>query len=224
MKNFILLTEKVWHNDLFLMLCGRKGENWIRINQKKDFSFDKLVEFKPDKIFIPHWSYLVPAEIFSTFECVVFHMTDLPFGRGGSPLQNLIVRGFKETKISALRVGEGLDTGPIYLKNQLSLEGSAHDIFKRGSLIIFHMIEKIIANNPIPEPQKGDVVVFNRRTPEQSDISNLGEMEKLFDQIRMLDAPGYPKAFLGLNALKLEFFNARLVQDEIIANVRIIKK
>ncbi len=26
------------------------------------------------------------------FECVCFHMTDVPYGRGGSPLQNLIIR------------------------------------------------------------------------------------------------------------------------------------
>ena len=25
-------------------------------------------------------------------------MTDLPFGRGGSPLQNLIINGYKKTK------------------------------------------------------------------------------------------------------------------------------
>ena len=29
-------------------------------------------------------------------------MTDLPYGRGGSPLQNLIIRGFESTKISAI--------------------------------------------------------------------------------------------------------------------------
>ena len=45
-------------------------------------------------------------------------MTDLPFGRGGSPLQNLIVRGFEETMTSAIKVTKGIDTGDIYLKEK----------------------------------------------------------------------------------------------------------
>ena len=51
----------------------------------------------------------IPTEIFTSFECIVFHMTDLPYGRGGSPLQNLIVRGHKKTKVSALKVVKEVD-------------------------------------------------------------------------------------------------------------------
>ena len=57
-------------------------------------------------------------------------MTDLPFGRGGSPLQNLITRGISKTKISALRCNEEIDAGPIYLKRPLSLHGSAEEIYQ----------------------------------------------------------------------------------------------
>jgi len=38
-------------------------------------------------------------------------MTDLSYGRGGSPLQNLIVRGYKDTMISALWIEKELDSG-----------------------------------------------------------------------------------------------------------------
>jgi methionyl-tRNA formyltransferase len=43
-------------------------------------------------------------------------MTDLPFGRGGSPLQNLISRKIYNTKLSAIRVVKELDAGPVFLK------------------------------------------------------------------------------------------------------------
>ena len=48
-------------------------------------------------------------------------MTDLPYGRGGSPLQNLIVRGHKETKISAIKVVKELDAGPVLSSLELML-------------------------------------------------------------------------------------------------------
>ena len=97
------------------------------------------------------------------YECVAFHMTDLPFGRGGSPLQNLILRGFKETVITAFRVTDEWDAGPIYLKRPLSLEGTAQEIFDRASRIIYNdMIPFILMNDIVPAPQTGEVVVFHR--------------------------------------------------------------
>ena len=224
MKNYVILSNKVWNREVFDNLSSREGEKWYYIDRREDFNLKHLSLLSPDKIFIPHWSYLISPEIFNTFECVVFHMTDLPFGRGGSPLQNLIMRGFNETKISALRVEEGLDTGPIYLKKVISLDGTAYDIFRRAARIIMEMIVEILNQNPIPKPQEGEVVEFKRRTPEQSDIKEFEDIEKLFNQIRMLDAPGYPQAFLNLNSLKMEFFNAKMEADEIVANVRVTKK
>ncbi len=82
-------------------------------------------------------------------------MTDLPFGRGGSPLQNLIERGIENTKISAIKVDDGIDTGDIYFKESLNLNGTADEIFIRASQIIFNkMIPKIINEKILPKKQK----------------------------------------------------------------------
>ena len=77
-------------------------------------------------------------------------MTDLPYGRGGSPSQNLIKRKHRATKITAILCDNGLDTGDIYLKEDLSLEGSAEEIFLRADKIIEHMIEEIVRTEPVP--------------------------------------------------------------------------
>ncbi|WP_282773561.1 formyltransferase family protein [Phaeodactylibacter xiamenensis] len=224
-KKYILLSAKSWHHEVFDNLIDRKGEDWYRISKKEDFSISKLKEISPDRIFIPHWSYIIPAEIFQTFECIVFHMTDLPYGRGGSPLQNLIVRGHKETKISAIRVNEGIDTGKLYLKAPLSLLGTAQEIFLRSAEIIESMIKTIIENDPQPEEQRGEPVNFKRRKPEDGDISDLNDLDKVYDYIRMLDCEGYPPAFLETDKFRLHFSRATLKADKsIIADVRITKK
>ena len=108
---YVILSQKTWNNQLVEKLQTKFPEDsFMQIAAKEDFTAEKLQDIKPDKILIPHWSYIIPESIFANYECIVFHMTDLPFGRGGSPLQNLIVRGIKQTKISALRVEKGLDT------------------------------------------------------------------------------------------------------------------
>lgn len=227
MDCFIILSEKKRHEELFFNLKNKFfEEKWIHICKKEDFNYENLLSINPSKIFIPHWSYIIPKEIYDHFDCVVFHMTDLPYGRGGSPLQNLIVRDHKSTKISALKVQKGIDTGDIYLKNDLSLLGTAQEIFNRSLEIVNFMIEKIIEGNIIPSPQVGEVVEFKRRKPEESNLEVLESLENVFDYIRMLDADGYPNAFIETEFLKFEFFNAELDinRNSILANVRIFKK
>lgn len=225
MQTYIILSEKKWHTKLYESLQKQFADDrWILIDRKEDFTLSRLKELNPSSIFIPHWSYIIPEEIFSSYECIVFHMTDLPFGRGGSPLQNLIVRGFQSTQISAIKVDKGIDTGDIYLKSPLQLTGSAMEIFEQMIPVIESMIKKIILEEIIPVPQTGEATIFQRRTPEQSNISQLENISEIYDYIRMLDADGYPKAFTELNGFRFEFENAQMKGEEIIAHVRIFKK
>lgn len=198
-----------------------KGTHNIEIiKDRQELTYARLAGFRPDYIFFPHWSYIIPAEIYDHFNCVVFHMTDLPFGRGGSPLQNLIVRGIKDTKISAIKVTEGIDEGPVYRKEPLTLQGSAEEIFKRASKIIFHvMIPGILEDNPAPVPQEGEIVTFRRRKPEESELGLEFEPSEIYDYIRMLDAEGYPKAFIDYGNYRLEFTGAVMDGDEVKAKV-----
>jgi len=61
----------------------------------------------PRYIFFAHWRWIVPKATVENYECICFHMTDLPYGRGGSPLQNLIVRGYQDTVLTAFKWMKG---------------------------------------------------------------------------------------------------------------------
>tara|TARA_S200000501_G_C20796440_1_gene731976 strand:- start:371 stop:1048 length:678 start_codon:yes stop_codon:yes gene_type:complete len=225
MKKIILLSEKSWHLKIFNELrLENNNYNWVHIDNIHHFKLEKIKKISPEYIMIPHWSYIIPQEIYNNFTCIVFHMTDLPFGRGGSPLQNLIVRGYKKTKISALKVTQGIDSGPIYIKKPLSLEGTASEIMLRASEIIKKMISTIILKKIKPEEQTGNIVKFKRRRPQDSDISQLKTLNKIHDYIRMLDCDGYPSAFFENEYFKFEFSKSRLIEDKIEAHVRILKK
>ena len=226
MENILIVSEKSWNNELVSYLQSTMPQYaFYLISQKEDFTVERIGSISPVKIFIPHWSYIIPSAIFERYECIVFHMTDLPYGRGGSPLQNLIVRGLTATKLSALRVEVGLDTGPVYLKMDLSLSGTAEEIFVRVNKLVGKMIVEIIQNNLQPVPQEGDPVVFKRRKPEQSDMSGLEKLEEIFDYIRMLDADGYPHAYIEKGEFRYEFTRASIKADgSIVADVKITKK
>jgi methionyl-tRNA formyltransferase len=196
----------------------------LRIRTPSELEFTAIAEFAPRYIFFPHWSWIIPETIYKEFECVIFHMTDLPFGRGGSPLQNLILRGMSETQLTALRCVGELDAGPIYLKRPLSLLGTAEEILLRSGKLVIEMIDAIVNTRMTPFPQEGEPTVFRRRNPQQSNVEGLADLETLFDYIRMLDADGYPPAYLETQHFKLEFSRASLKSEAIIADVKISRK
>lgn len=190
------------------------------ISAKENLTCETLDKINPEYILFPHWSYLIPQNIYEKYCCVVFHMTDLPFGRGGSPLQNLIVRGIQETVISAIQVGRELDAGAIYIKRQLQLYGSAQEIFERACQIVFRdMIPYLLRNHPEPVEQVGEIVNFKRRHPRDSILPQDASTEKLYDHIRMLDAEGYPPAFIKYGEFRLCFKNARFNGEDLTAEV-----
>jgi methionyl-tRNA formyltransferase len=194
------------------------------ISKKEELTVARLRRLNPRYIFFPHWSWIIPSEIYKNFECVIFHETDVPFGRGGSPIQNLIVQGIYRTKISTLRATKNFDAGPVYLKRPFNIkEGSAQEIFERAAPLYFEMIYEIVIKGLKASPQKGRAKVFKRRTPAESEIPGGLPSRQLYDFIRMLDADGYPNAFLTKGKYRVEFSDASVEKSTVSAKCRIIK-
>ncbi len=222
----IIATIKSWNIDNYKKIKNKYSDiEWKLITNKEEFNLEVVKRFAPDYIFLPHWSWIISEQIYSSYNCIVFHMTDLPFGRGGSPLQNLIIRGLDTTKISAIQASGEIDAGDIYLKKDVSLNGTADEILKRVSDIIFNdMIPFIIHNDITPYKQEGEIVKFNRRKPFESEIpSDICDLISMYDYIRMLDGEGYPKAFIKYGEYTIKFSKSNFNGNKIIANVEISK-
>ena len=220
----VIASNKTWHWNFIEEIKTRTDADVVYFSVREDITKDKLVKIQPDWVFFPHWSHIIPAEVYENFRCVIFHMTDLPFGRGGSPLQNLISRGIYETKLSAIRCVKELDAGEVYKKVPLSLWGSAEEIYLRAAELIKEMIVDLVLNPVVPVPQSGEIVTFQRRKPADGNVELCGSLNQVFDYIRMLDADTYPKAFLETEKFRLEFSRASLRENEVLADVKIIMK
>jgi methionyl-tRNA formyltransferase len=93
----------------------------------------------------------------------------------------------------------------------------------RASSLIEKMIVEIVQKKPIPQAQQGEVVEFKRRKPEDGNLAGLTELDQIYDYIRMLDAEGYPPAFLQENHIIYEFTDAITTADFIEVKVKIRK-
>jgi methionyl-tRNA formyltransferase len=223
-KRYLVAGCKLWHRRVFDQLLSNLEGEWRYVGEHEQLSLERLQQFRPRYAFFLHWSWKVPTEILEEIECVCFHMTDVPYGRGGSPLQNLIVRGHRDTKLTALRMTPELDAGPVYLKKDLSLEGGAEEIYLRASALSAHMIQQIVHEETQPLPQMGEAVNFKRRKPEESRIESVDSLEQLHDFIRMLDAEGYPRAFVTHAGYRFEFSRSALYDGRVVADVQITRE
>ena len=110
----------------------------------------------------PHWSYLVPEKIVNGFKCICFHSSPLPYGRGGSPIQNMIKNGFSETEVCSLLMKKELDTGPVYLRTKIDLSGTLDEILIRAYEAIAQQIKILKSTKIIPKPQEEASFNFQR--------------------------------------------------------------
>ena len=217
MIKYFVISKKIWDKKYISLLSKN-------IKFEKKIVFSKIKKSRPKIIFFIHWSKKIPKKIYNKYLCIQFHSSNLPYGRGGSPIQNQILKGREKTYLCAFRVTGKIDSGKIYLKKILSLKGSAHEIYCRMEKLSIKIIKLIIKNKKIvPKKQTGVVKYFKRRTERDSNMTiyDFKNLKEAYNFIRMLDAKNYPKANFKLGKLKFEFYNVKNKKNKLIANTLI---
>ena len=221
MKKHIIVTKKIWDK-----------KNFNKINKKKykifnNINLNKFKKIKPEFIFFIHWSNFIKKNIYENFKCIQFHCSDLPKFRGGSPIQNQILKGINKTKITAFRISKKIDEGDFCKKEKINLNGNVSHILKRVEKKSIKMILNITNKKSLKfNKQKGKISKFKRRTAKDSDITlhKYQKLRKIYDFIRMVDGDGYPNAYLNLQKYKIIFKNSKFKKNNIIGEFKIQKK
>jgi len=197
-------------------------DNFVLIKSPKKLTNSFVKKLNPEFIFFPDWSWIIPKKITDNYKCVCLHESNLPKFRGGSPLQNQIIRGITKTKTTAFLMSDGIDEGDIILQQSLSLNGKINEIFSRMIKNDFKMIKKIISKNYKLTKQKGKPSIFKRRNPEDSELDfSSHSLEYFYNFIRMLDDP-YPNAFIRLGNKKLILKNPQFKKGKLTFNGEIL--
>ncbi len=150
------------------------------------------------------WSEIIKKQIIEKYICICLHPSDLPLFRGGTPIQNQKINGITESKLTAFRMDDGIDTGPIICKKDISLKGHMKDIFLSLENAAIEIIQLILKNSNISflrgyTQDDSKASFFKRRKLSDSEItiSDLKTLpsESLYEKICALEDP-YPNAFI----------------------------
>ena len=151
---YIFCAYRAWAMDLYKLL-SKRYKSMILLSNPKKLTLNYVKKINPEFIFFPDWSWIVPQVIIENYKCICFHESDLTKFRGGSPIQNQIIRGIKKTKTTAFFMNDKIDSGDILLKKSLSLQGTLDEIFQRMIKNDYEMVIKIIKGNYKIQKQKG---------------------------------------------------------------------
>lgn len=205
------MTHALAHSDEIVFLAG------------SPLTFDRALAELVDHIFLIFWSWRLAVTTIPVARPIGFHMTALPYGRGGSPLQNLVAMGVTHTELCMLELTDELDAGPVLDRQSLCIEGPADEVYARVGLLACQRIRAYLDSGCSwpAKSQTGVPVEFRRRVPAQSELPREGELANLLRHIRMLDAEGYPHAFVEHGAFRLQLRRATLRGERIIADCEI---
>ena len=196
----ICVGYREWALNIYKNIASSSNNQFLILSSKKEYKEDLIFEFNPDIILFYGWSWHVSEKIINSFKCLMLHPSPLPKYRGGSPLQNQIINGELESKVSIFLMNHEMDAGPLLFQESFSLNGNMKNILKRIEEIGTKLTKKILEEFPVVyEQNHNEATYFKRRKIESSQIT-IDEIKNkdalyLFNKIRMLSDP-YPNAYL----------------------------
>ncbi len=128
---------------------------------------------------------------------LVVHGSELPKGRGWSPLTWQILEGKNKIPMTLFEATEEIDAGDIYMQEYLKFKG--HELNSemkeaQGKKII-EMILKFLKKFPKGKKQKGKATFYKKRGPKDSELDINKSLKDLFPLLRVVDNERYPAFF-----------------------------
>lgn len=130
---------------------------------------------------------------------IVVHASDLPQGKGFSPLQWQILAGKNEIPLTLFEAVEGVDAGPYYLKSSVQFDGTElYDelrakLAEKVNALCLEYVRRMDELTPIP--QSGPETFFRRRTRADDELSVEKTIAEQFNHLRIADNERYPLFF-----------------------------
>lgn len=129
---------------------------------------------------------------------IIVHESDLPKGRGWSPLTRQVEAGKNKIPITLFEACEKCDAGDYYLRDCIKLNGREliDNIRKKQINKTIKMIEKYLVHYPMmPLKQKGKATYYRKRKPEDHKLNINKSLKSQFNKIRTADNQHYPLHF-----------------------------
>lgn len=132
---------------------------------------------------------------------IVVHASELPKGKGMSPMTWQILEGKNRIPITLFEAVETIDAGTVYIRDALNFSGNEllpemqHALGKK----VVQMCKEFLSGWPAilskGEEQTGESTFYKRRTPSDSVLDPEKSIAEQFNLLRVVDNERYPAHF-----------------------------
>jgi len=160
-----------------------------------------------DAAVVVAYGLLLPAPVLAAprLGCFNLHASKLPRWRGAAPIQRAIMAGDAETAVMAMRMGQGLDTGPVCLAEQVAIgadqtAGELHDVLaQRGASLMVRALSALERGSLDCTPQGAEGVTYAKKIGKaEARIDFNASARELHNRIRGLSP--FPGAWFEAGA------------------------
>jgi UDP-2,4-diacetamido-2,4,6-trideoxy-beta-L-altropyranose hydrolase len=132
---------------------------------------------------------------------LIVHESNLPAGKGWSPLTWQVLEGKKDIPVSLLEAEEKIDSGKIYAQTQITLRGTelVEEIRAKQAAATFQLCYQFLEEYPqivhAARAQSGQESFYPRRTPKDSELDLEKSLASQIPVLRVVDNMRYPAWF-----------------------------
>ena len=197
-KIVILTDSTSWVNSTVEVLAT----DWKKLGHEV-FLFHGLQGLpSADFCFCLSFSKILKKEIRDFFgHTLVVHASDLPAGKGWSPLSWQILEGKDQIPVSLFEADDSVDSGPIYAQRNINFEGYEliDGLRKKLAEATYELcswfVEELPCSSNQSKIQEGAESFYSRRSPKDSQLDVNKTIAEQFNLLRIVDNQAYPAFF-----------------------------
>ena len=183
---------------------------------------ETLKEINPDIIIVAAFGQIIPKEVLELpkFGCINIHASLLPKYRGAAPIQQAVIDGEKESGVTIMQMGEGLDTGDMISKIviPLSPEETGGSLFGKlaqaGAELLIKTLPSIEQGTAEfkKQPQESPTPYASMITKQMGLMDFNRSAEELERLVRGLNP--WPSAYTFINGKTLKVWKCKVSAEE----------
>ena len=187
----------------------------LRKGNDAESSLQVLQELNPDLIVVVAYGQILPKSILDLpkYRCINIHASLLPKYRGAGPIQRCILDGETLTGVTSMYMEEGLDTGDMLIKEEITIgknmiADELHDaLSEMGADVLLKTIQAIEDGSIVRTPQDDSKSTYAKMiTKEMSHLDFSKSAQEVHNIIRGITG------FTSLNGKRLKVFRSEILE------------
>lgn len=180
-----------------------------------------LAKFQADAAVLVAYGRIIPQPVIDMFPLGIIniHPSLLPRYRGPTPIEQAIREGAKTTGVSLMKLGAGMDNGPVYAQQTVSLtnhetkHGLTSRLQKAGRDLLIQHLPAILNGSLTPQAQDNSQATYTSLLAKQDGMLDLTKPADMLErEVRAFGA--WPKSRLKLNGATIIVTKTKVARNK----------